>query len=190
MQNFVGAVQGWSLCFFQSYGSPTIKLCYFQGQIPWGSQVPLSGPQDGKVDVGFRTFITVGELLWCYCSPVCGSQIRGLILSWLCPSYCLTEASLSLDPRHLFLVNSSILLLMVVQQLQCWCFGRRRWVHVLLVHHLELEASKSSFKSFVVMNGDIENPGIWGWLDKLPLFPVSFNAWCCCPTLPCFPGGY
>ena len=27
----------------------------------------------GKLDVGPRTFATVQQLLWCYCSPVCGS---------------------------------------------------------------------------------------------------------------------
>ena len=63
----------------------------------------------------------MGELLWYYYSPVCGSptlKIWDLILSWLCPYYHLTEASsLSLNVKYLFLVGSSILLSMVVQQL-------------------------------------------------------------------------
>ena len=71
--------------------------------------------------MGFRTFTTVGELLWYYCFPVCGSHTRQLwylILSWLCPSYFLTVASsLSFDMGYLFLVGSSVFLLMVVQQL-------------------------------------------------------------------------
>ena len=47
-----------------------------QGQIPWGFSVPLSNPQAGKPDVEFRTFTTMGELVWYYCySPVCGSPI-------------------------------------------------------------------------------------------------------------------
>ena len=42
----------------------------------------------------------------------------GLILSWLCPSYhCVAASPLSLDRGYLFLVGSSIFLLMVVQQL-------------------------------------------------------------------------
>ena len=45
--------------------------------------VPLSDPQVGKPDMGFRTFTIVHELLWYYCSPVCGSptwQVWDLIL--------------------------------------------------------------------------------------------------------------
>ena len=60
-----------------------------------------------------------GELLWNYCSPVCGSpnwRVWDLILWWFCPSYCIAS-SLSLDVGCLFLVGSSILLSMVVQQL-------------------------------------------------------------------------
>ena len=63
----------------------------------------------------------MGELLWYYCSPVCGSPTRwvwDLILSWLCPSSHLTAASsLSLHKGYLFLVACSALLTMMVQQL-------------------------------------------------------------------------
>ena len=55
-----------------------------QVQIPWGFPVPLSEPQAGKPDVGFITFTKVGEILWYYCSPVCGSptwRVWYLILS-------------------------------------------------------------------------------------------------------------
>ena len=89
------------------------------GQIPWRSSIPLSDPQAGKSDRGFRTFIIVGELLWYYYSPVCGSptwQVWDLILSILRSSYLLTAASsLTLDVGYLFLVGSSVPLLMVVQ---------------------------------------------------------------------------
>ena len=108
------------VCFPQSCGSPIIKLLWPQGQIPQGFLVPLLDSQAGKPDVGFRTFTTVGELLW-YCSPVCGSptwQIRDWNLSWLCPSYVIAAvSSLSLDVGYLSFMGSSILLLMVVQQL-------------------------------------------------------------------------
>ena len=91
-----------------------------QGQIPWGFPVPLSGSQARKSDMAFQIFTIVQELLWYYCSLVCGSltwQVWDLILSWLIPSYHPAMASLSLDVGYLFLVGSSILLLMVVQQL-------------------------------------------------------------------------
>ena len=86
MQNFVCALQDWSLCFFQSCGSLTIKSCWPQDQIPWRFPVPLSDAQAGKPDVGFRTFTAGQELLWYYCSPVCGSPtwwLWDLILLWL-----------------------------------------------------------------------------------------------------------
>ena len=46
--------------------------------------------------LGFRTFRTVRERLWYYCSPVCGSptwQVWDLILPGLCPSCHLSAAS-------------------------------------------------------------------------------------------------
>ena len=54
------------------------------GQIPWGFPVPLMGPQAGEPHMGFRTFMTVGERLWYYCSPARGSRTKwvwDLILS-------------------------------------------------------------------------------------------------------------
>ena len=90
-------------------------------QIPLAFQARFPGdPQAGKPDMGFRTYTTVGELLWCYFPPLCGSPTDGvwdLILSWLCPSYHLAAASsLSLDVWYLFLVGSSTLRSVVVQQ--------------------------------------------------------------------------
>ena len=66
----------------------------------------LRNPQVGKPDMGLRTFTPVCGLLWYNCSPVCESptqRLWGLILLWLCPSYCLIAASpLSLDVGYLF----------------------------------------------------------------------------------------
>ena len=94
------------------------NLAGLKSQIPRGFLFPLPDSQAGKCDLGFRTFTTVGELLWFCCSPVCGLPTWwawDLILLWLCTSYHLTAASLlSLDMRYLFLVCSSILLSMFV----------------------------------------------------------------------------
>ena len=76
-----------------------------KSQIPLGLLVLLLDPKAGKPDVGLRTFTTVGEL-WYNCSEVCGLptwQVWDTILSWLRPSYCLTETSpLTLDMEYLF----------------------------------------------------------------------------------------
>ena len=95
----------WSLCL------PLVlwKACNqiplaLKGRFPGDSKF-LSDPQAGKPDMEFRTFTTVRELLWFYCSPVCGS-LTGREWVWiLClhPSYCLTVASsLSLDMGCIF----------------------------------------------------------------------------------------
>ena len=90
----------------------------------------------------FRTLATVGELLWYYCSPVCGLriwQVWDLILSCLCLSYRLAVASsLSLDVGYLFLVDSSVLLSIVVQQLVViLVLSQEEMSALLLLHHLE-----------------------------------------------------
>ena len=86
-----------------------------QGQIPLGVSVPLLDPQARKPDVGFRTFTLVRQLLWYYCSPVCGSptqRVWDLILSWLQPSLCgfffvfWFGASFSVGSSILLLFNS------------------------------------------------------------------------------------
>ena len=76
-------------------------------QIPLAFKVIFSGDSQslyqspgGKPDVVFQVFTAVGELLWYYYSPVCGSPtwwVWDLILLWLCPFYHLALASLSLD---------------------------------------------------------------------------------------------
>ena len=82
------------------------KSCGLQGQIPWGFLVPLQYPQAGKPGVELSTFTAVGELLWYYCSPVCGSptqQVWDLILLYLYSSFHLAVvSSLSLDVGYLF----------------------------------------------------------------------------------------
>ena len=45
-------------------------------QILGGFLVPLLDPLAGKLDVGLGTFTTVGEGLWYYASPVCGSPAQ------------------------------------------------------------------------------------------------------------------
>ena len=93
----------------------------FKITFPEDSQSLCQIPMLGSLTWGARTFTTVGELLWSDCSPVCELpmwQVWDLILSSLCPSYHLFVAfSLFLDVGCLFLLGSSILLQMVVQQL-------------------------------------------------------------------------
>ena len=66
-----------SLCFFQSYGILVIKPHWRSKSDSLGVPVPLQDPQAGKPDTKLRIFTTVGELLWYYCSPVCGSPDTG-----------------------------------------------------------------------------------------------------------------
>ena len=101
------------------------------GQIPWGFPVTLLGPQAGKLDMVFWTFTTVGELLWDYCSPVCGSPTQwvwDLSSLWLCPSYHLAVASsLSLDMGYLFWwVPAFCCRWLFNNWLWFWCSRRRR----------------------------------------------------------------
>ena len=115
-QGFVCDLQDWSPCFPQSCGSPVIKSHWPSRSNYLGIPSPFSDLQAGNPDVGFRTCATVGELLW-YCGSPTGWS-WDFILLWLCPSYYLsTASSLSLDVGYLFLMGSSILLSMVVQQL-------------------------------------------------------------------------
>ena len=107
---------------WESLFLPVLWKSYNQGQIPWGFPVTLWFPGlESLMWIRFRTFTTVWELLWYYCSALCGPPtgwVWPLILSWLCLSHQLPEASsLSPDIGYLFLVASSIILLMTVQQL-------------------------------------------------------------------------
>ena len=67
-QDFVCALQEWSLCFPQFCESPVIESTGFQSQILRGFLLPLLDPQDGRPDMGLRTFAPVGELSY-NCSP-------------------------------------------------------------------------------------------------------------------------
>ena len=77
------------------------NLAGLQSQIPLGFPVPLLYPQVGKSDVEPRTFITLWEILWHYCSPVCGSptqRVWELILTWLCHSTVLQIKKQQIEP--------------------------------------------------------------------------------------------
>ena len=121
-QNFVCALQDWSLCFPQSCGSHAIKSCWLQSQILWKFLFLLDSKTE-KTDVGLRSFTRVGTLLLYYCSPVCGSLTWwewDLSLSWLCSSTTLLKL-LYLSMQFLYFIylfiylSFSILLWMVVQ---------------------------------------------------------------------------
>ena len=95
--------------------------------------------------MGFRTFTTVGELLWLWCSPVCchhpvGMGFVFMMIVLLLPP-CMAF-SLSLDMGYLFFVGSSIFLLMVVQKLVAvLILSQEEIEHILLLHPLEPETS-------------------------------------------------
>ena len=78
----------------QSYGSLVIKSHWSSRSDSLEIPSPLSDPQAGKPDVGFRNFTPVGELLWYYCSPVCavthpeGMGFDCLMIVPLLPSLC------------------------------------------------------------------------------------------------------
>ena len=132
-----------------------------QSLILWEFLLPLLDSQVGKPDVGLRTFTPVGGLLWYKCSPVCDSptlQLWDLILLRLCPSYHLIVASpLSLDVGS-FLVSSSFLLLMIVQQLVVILFSQEgvracssilpSWFQFLEYLHCPKNSLCSAFSSF------------------------------------------
>ena len=71
MQNFVCVLQEWSVCFHSPVEILWPNPAGLQSQIPWGFLSLSLDPQVGKPDVQFRTFTTMGELIWYYCYPVC-----------------------------------------------------------------------------------------------------------------------
>ena len=112
--------------------------------------------------MGLRTFTTLGELLWYYCSPVCGPPTQGvwdLILLWLYP----------LLPSHYgfsfvfgcdtSLVSSSILLLVVVQQQiavsglsqkMCTCLSTLpSWTNAPVITYIHHCPIPGTFKTFL-----------------------------------------
>ena len=78
MQHFVCAIQDHSLSFPQYSGSPAIKSCWPASPDSLGIPSPFVAPPGWEAWCGFRTFTTVGELFWYYCSPVCGSSTQGV----------------------------------------------------------------------------------------------------------------
>ena len=121
----------------------------------------------------FRTLITVGELLWYYCPPVCGSSTQwlwGLFYHDLAFPTISLWFLLCLWKWSIFLVGSSFLLSMVVQQLvEILELLQKRWVHALLLHHLELRSDLwQYFYGFISWSNRNKNNGKqircnWTW---------------------------
>ena len=115
---FCLCLQDWSICFPQSpWKSYNHIPLTFKARFPGDSQSLCQIPRLGCLFWGLAPL----QVLWYYCSPVCGLctwRMWDLILSWLPPSYHVTEASpLSLNTGYLFQGRgSSILLSIVVQQ--------------------------------------------------------------------------
>ena len=112
-----------------------------QGQIPWGFLVPLSDPQSGKPDEGFRTFTTVQDCFGIVLQPV-GHPPSGYAI-WFYHDYAPPTISLQLL-LCLWMwgvsfrwVPASCCRWLFNSQFQFWCSHRRRWAHTLLLHHLE-----------------------------------------------------
>ena len=150
MQNFVCALQDWSLCFPQSSGSPIIKSHWPLRPDSPGIPSPFVGLQAGKPDMGLRTFTTVGELLRYYCSPVCGSPtwlVWDLILSIMpllssrCSFFFVFGHGVSFFGgfQHPLVDGCS------TASCNFSAFHGRRWAHVLLLCHLEQETLANNF---------------------------------------------
>ena len=111
-RTFFCALQDWSLfrlVLWKSYNQ--IPLA-FKARFPVDSQFFCQVPRLGSL--GLRTFTTVQEWLWYSCSPPGGDGI------WFycdCVPPAISLRPLSLDVGYHFLLGSSILLSMVVQQL-------------------------------------------------------------------------
>ena len=118
-------------------------LLAFKVRFPGDAQFLCQVLQAGKPDMGFRTF-TTGELLWCYCSPVCGSptwRVWDLILSWLPPPTCLLWLLCFWIWGiffFFFLMDSSVLLTKIIQQL----------VVILVLSQEEMSACPSTLPSW------------------------------------------
>ena len=118
MQNFVCALQNWSLCYPQSSERPLIKSRWPSGPDSLGIPSPFVLSPDWEARRGAQNLhdsarassVLLFSSLW-----VPHWQVWDSILSWLCPSCHLSAApSLSLDTGYPFLVVPSILLSMAV----------------------------------------------------------------------------
>ena len=141
-QDFICALQDWSLCFPQSCGSPVIKSCWPSKSDSLGIPSLFAGSPGWKGWHGAQNLLNSGKmsliLLFSW-------RVWDFILLWLCPSYHpIAASSLSLDMRYLFLVGSSVLLSMVVQQL----------VAILVLSQEEMSTHPSSAPSWT--SGDMQ----------------------------------
>ena len=94
-----------------------------------------------------------GKSSWYYCSPVCGSptwQVWDFVLLWLCPSYCLTVACLL--TWGIFILFLWVPVSFCQYIFNSRCSGRRRWVHILLPHHLELDVFFVCFSFLMLLS--------------------------------------
>ena len=120
VQNFVCALHNWGVCFSQSCGRPVIKSFW-----PWRPD-SLGIPGPFFRSLGWEAWHEVQNLhnsartslvllfssLWV--TNLAGMGFDFIMIAPLLPSY---WASLSSNVGYLFLVGSSVLLLMAVQQL-------------------------------------------------------------------------
>ena len=106
--------------FPQSCLSSVIKSHWPPKSNYLGVVSPFARSQVGKSVVGLRTFGTVWEFLWYYCSPVCGLSARRLYgganddLLQECTHFKNTDLSLSLSlffPQACFILNYHLLTL-------------------------------------------------------------------------------
>ena len=134
--------------------------------------------------MGLRTFTTLGEVLWYYCPPVCGSPTPGvwdLILLWLyplLPSHCGFSFVFGCGTS---LVSSSILPLVVIQQQiavsglsqeMCRCLSTLpSWTNspvITYIHHCPITGT---FKNFLPSF----NFSLWG-KHKYPHYRLREEA--------------
>ena len=150
MQSFVCVLWDWSLFPPVLWKSNNQIPLAFKVRFPGDFQSLLSDPQAGMPDVGFRTFTTVGKLLWYYCSPVCGSPtwwVWDLILSIMpllspcCSFFFVFGHGVSFFGgfQHLPVNGCS------TASCNFGAFHRRRWAHVLRLCRLEQETLVNNF---------------------------------------------
>ena len=104
------------------------------GSLIWGSELSLLWENFcGIIIFQFMNFPHSRYGIWFYCfwEPLFPSCC-GLFFVFGC--------------RASFLVDPTGFLLMVIQQLVVfWCFYKKRWAHVLLLHHLVSQSSLQRF---------------------------------------------